>query len=290
VDPAEIAQLEAEMLLSLIKDRYHYDFTQYSKASIFRRIDQLRVSENLDHISELIPRILYDKSFFSSFVHSMSVTVTEMFRDPFIYKLIRDKVIPFLASFPKIKIWHAGCATGEEVYSMAIMLQEAGLYDRSLLYATDMNNHSLDIARKGIYPVDCMKKYTENYQQSEGQAVFSDYYRAKYSSVIMNDSLKENLVFSNHNLVHDQVFGEMQFILCRNVLIYFDHDLQARVFSLFDDSLCRQGILCLGTKESMHFSSIQSQYRVLGDREKIFQKKPTYSKLKLLYQSLKLMK
>jgi len=268
-----IKQLEIETLLDVIKQRYRHDFTNYSKASIIRRIERMCVVENIKHISELIPRIIYDESFFARFIKDLTVTVTEMFRDPMVYMVLREKVLPFLATFPRIKIWHAGCATGEEVYSMAILLHEAGLYDRTKIYATDINEDSLMVARKGIYHNDCIKTYTKNYQQAGGQNIFSDYYHAKYESAIFEKSLKKNILFTNHNLVHDQSFGEMQLVVCRNVLIYFNNDLKNQVLSLFKDSLCRRGMLCLGCKETLQFSTIADQFEHISKHERIYQKR-----------------
>lgn len=272
-DGKTIQQLEVDTLLEVIKLRYRYDFTHYSKASIIRRIERMCVFENVEHISELIPRILYDESFFARFIKDLTVTVTEMFRDPKVYIALREKVLPFLETFPRIKIWHAGCATGEEAYSMAILLHEAGLYDRSKIYATDINEDSLMVARNGIYPNDSIKIFTRNYQQAGGQSVFSNYYHAKYESAIFEESLKKNILFANHNLVHDQSFGEMQLIVCRNVLIYFNNDLKNRVLSLFKDSLCNRGILCLGIKENLQFSTIADQFERISKPERIFQKR-----------------
>lgn len=273
MDSIDIKRIEVDALLDVINKRYGYDFSQYSRASLLRRIEHRRILAGVEHISDLIPRIIHDPEELDKFICDLSVTVTEMFRDPHVYVALKKLIFPILATYPRVKIWHAGCATGEEVYSMAIFLKEAGLYNHVQIYATDFNNHSLDIARKGIYSYKFIKKYTENYQKSEGCQSFSDYYHAKYDHVIMDESLKENIIFSNHNLVHDNSFGEMNLILCRNVLIYFNKKLQDRVFRLFDEGISSQGFICLGTKESMDFSSLTDRYAVFSKDEKIYRKK-----------------
>ncbi|MBI9073667.1 MAG: protein-glutamate O-methyltransferase CheR [Melioribacteraceae bacterium] len=268
----EIEELEFKSLLDLIKECYGYDFGGYAKSSIKRRITQLTLSEGHQYISELIPKILYEKEFLDTFLKGMSVTVTEMFRDPWIWKTLREEVIPRLRIFPRLKIWHAGCATGQEVYSMAILLKEEGLLDHSQIYATDFNNSSLEIAQKGIYPLREMRKHTSNYIESGGKESFSDYYTVKYDAVKFNDKLKENIVFSNHNLVEDNSFGEMNLIICRNVLIYFKQNLQDRALNLFKESLSPRGFLLLGDKESIDFSIISNDFvSVSSKKHKIFQ-------------------
>jgi chemotaxis protein methyltransferase CheR len=202
----------------------------------------------------------------------MSVTVTDMFRDPDFFSQLRDKLFPVLRTYPFIKIWHAGCATGEEVYSLAIFLKEAGLYDRSQIYATDYNNHSLAVAQEGIYPLKRIPQYQENYSRAGGVSSFSDYYHACYGAAKMNEELKSNVIFANHNLVSDGVFGEMQLVVCRNVLIYFDQKLQDSVLGLLGDSLCRHGFLCLGSKESLRFSAVQKRFGALAPEQKIYKR------------------
>jgi chemotaxis protein methyltransferase CheR len=196
-----------------------------------------------------------------------------MFRDPSFYQAIRHSVVPQLRELPYLKIWHAGCSTGEEVYSMAIVLKEEGLYDRTQIYATDMNEVVLRQAREGIFSISHLKQYTTNYQKAGGQESFSDYYSAHYDHVVMDKSLKKRILFSDHNLATDGVFGEMNLIMCRNVLIYFDRDLQNRVFKLFRDSLCDGGYLCLGSKESIRLSTHSHVFNDIVKEEKIYQKK-----------------
>jgi chemotaxis protein methyltransferase CheR len=267
----DIETIEIELLLDTISRRYGYDFHNYSKASLKRRILNFTSKTEINKISELIPLLLYDKELFRSFLLSLSVTVTEMFRDPEVYVVLREQVLPFLKTYPFSKIWCAGCATGEEVYSIAILLKEAGLSERVQIYATDINDESLQKAQSGIYSTLQIQEYTRNYQLAGLTGSFSDYYFARYDSVIMDQSLKDNIVFANHNLVSDEVFGKMQLILCRNTLIYFNRDLQDRVLSLFRDSLVHKGFLCLGTKESLEFSSVKDDFHSIEKKAKVFQ-------------------
>jgi chemotaxis protein methyltransferase CheR len=268
-----IEDIELELLLEGIFRRYGYDFRHYSRASIKRRVKHFMAKSGQEKISEVTTLALYDSNFFQQLVLDFSVPVTEMFRDPEVYKSLRDKVIPVLATYPFIKIWHAGCASGEEVYSLAILLQEEGLYDRTTIYATDFNEVVLEKAKQGIYPLGDIKKDIDNYQRAGGKGSLAEYFEALYDSVIMTKSLKKNITFARHNLAIDQVFGEMHLILCRNVLIYFDKTLQARVHHLFNDSIIRGGFLCLGKKETLQFSEIYEQYKDIDKPGKIYQKK-----------------
>ncbi len=215
---------------------------------------------------------MHDEIFFDRFLKYMSVTVTEMFRDPDFYRAVREKVIPVLKTFPFVKIWHAGCATGEEVYSMAILLHEENFLDRARIYATDFNKHSLAAAEAGIYPEERMPNYIANYLAGGGSRDFSDYYSAGYGLAKMKDFLKERITFSYHNLVTDGVFGEMNFIACRNVMIYFDKVLQSRVLTLFTDSLRHGGFLCLGNRETLNFSNVKNHYQAADVKQKIYRK------------------
>lgn len=266
-------EIEINLLVDAIRQKYGYDFSRYAKASLTRRIKKGLSEARLKRISEMIPLIIYDRSFFNSFVHNLSINVTEMFRDPLFYRAFREKVIPYLRTYTFIRIWSAGASTGEEVYSLAIVLKEEGLYDKSLIYATDFNDVVLEKSKKGIYPAADIKKSTRNYQNAGGKESFGNYYHAEYDSVIFDRSLKENIVFANHNLVTDESFGEMNLILCRNVLIYFNRSLQNRVLKLFSNSLCHNGFLCLGTKESIEFSSIAGAFMPVVKKQKIYQKK-----------------
>lgn len=269
----EIENLEVDLLSEAIFRRYGYDFRHYSRASLKRRVRHFLSKTDFGKVSEAIPQLIYDRTFFESLLYTISITVTGMFRDASVYKAIRKKIVPFLKTYPFFKIWNAGCATGQEVYSIAIMLKEEGLYDRAQIYATDFNDDALKKAKKGIYPADCVKEYTGNYQRAGGKESFSKYYHSKYGSVIINRRLRKNITFANHNLASDAVFGEMQLIMCRNVLIYFDQPLQNRVLKLFHDGLAHGGFLCLGSKESIRFSEFQDQFRVVDEKCRIYQKR-----------------
>lgn len=265
--------LEYKGLLESIRFVYGYDFTEYSEASVRRRIDNFMNNRKIREMETLKNLILGDERLFEEFIQEISVTVTEMFRDPVFYKSLREQVMKRLATYPFIKVWIAGCATGEEVYSMAIVLKEAGLLQRSIIYATDINQRSLVIAKDGVYSAQHMKLYTGNYQQSGATGSFSEYYTAKYNAVMFDKSLKQNIVFASHNLVTDKAFNEFQLIMCRNVMIYFNQALQNKVINLFYESLCVFGYLCLGNKESLLFSDKQKKFEDIDRREKIFMKK-----------------
>lgn len=270
----EIGQIryeEVELLLSDLDARYGYDFTAYSKASLHRRIQRIYMLDKFPSFAEFRYRLQTDPSYFRRFVEEITVNVTEMLRDPSFYRTLRTAIIPVLATYPFIRVWHAGCSTGEEVYSMAILLREAGVLHKSLLYGTDINPLVIEKARKGIFPVAQMQKYSENYIQSGGVRDFSSYYTANYHLAKFDSSLTAKTIFSTHNLVSDFSFNEFQLILCRNTLIYFDRELQAKVFRLFDDSLENFGYLGLGSKESLRFSPIVNRYRQVG-KEKIWRK------------------
>jgi len=258
--------------LESIHLHYGYDFRDYADASVKRRITHFMSGRNIDALDELKAHILKDESVFVEFVQELSVTVTEMFRDPEFYKSLREKVIHRLATYPSIRIWIAGCATGQEVYSIAILLKEAGLLDRSIIYATDINQRSLLTAKEGMYGLENMKAYTENYLAAGGNGSFSDYYVAKYNSARFDPALKKNVVFSAHNLAADQSFNEFQLIICRNVLMYFNQNLQDKVVNLFYESLCPLGFLGLGDKESLLFSSKKTFFEVTDRKYKIYMK------------------
>ena len=271
METVDIEQIEVNLLVEAIYQRYGYDFRQYSQASIKRRVLHHLAKTGFQTISDLIPKTLHDEAAFTSLFFDLSVAVTEMFRDPWFYLALRTKVIPFLKTFPFINVWHAGCATGEEVYSLAILLKEEGLYDRARIYATDFNDAVLEKAKARIYPLERIKEYSLNYQKAGGQESLADYYRAQYQSIIIDASLQDNITFANHNLATDGVFSEMHLILCRNVLIYFDRTLQNRVLSNFRDSLCYNGFLCLGSKETIRFSNVKEDFVEFAAKEKIYQ-------------------
>lgn len=272
-DIAADEQLEIELLLEAIHRKYGYDFRQYSQAHTRRRLEHRLHLENMGKFSEMISRVIYEEEFFTQILLDLSINTTEMFRDPWFYKRIREVVIPHLRTYPFLKIWHAGCSAGQEVYSMRILLEEEGLKGRCQVYATDFNDRILAKAKDGIYPMDLVREYSSNYLKAGGTGSLSEYYVAEYNNVVMKRFLKEQVLFSSHNLATDGVFGEMHMICCRNVLIYFNRDLQNRVLELFYDSLCPGGFLCLGTKESMKFSSVADNFEVVCGKEKIFRKK-----------------
>lgn len=269
----KVEDVEVQLLIEGIYQRYGYDFRDYSRAHMKRRILHRLGKENLNSVSRLQEKVLHDQAFFKSVLPEFSINVTEMFRDPEFFLFFRERVVPYLATLPQIKIWHAGCASGEEVYSMAILLKEAGLYDKAVIYGTDFNDKILKVAAEGEYPIGAMSQYTKNYMLSGGTRTLNDYYEAKYDHVLMDKSLRENVSFLNHNLVTDEVFGEMDLILCRNVLIYFNRDLQNRVLKLFEQSLSNKGILCLGTKETIDYSEVSGGFTALAPQLKVYKKK-----------------
>jgi chemotaxis protein methyltransferase CheR len=269
----DTSELDILLLLEAIYQKYGYDFRQYSEAHIRRRIINKMSMSQLTEISQMQTKVQNDETFAFELLQELSITVTEMFRDPIFYRSLRENVLPILKTYPFIKIWHAGCATGEEAYSMAIILQEEGLYDRTTIYATDFNQEALNKAKQGIFSNKMIKEYTVNYQLSGGKESLSDYYTSNYGNVIVNQSLKKNIVWANHNLVTDSVFAEVHLILCRNVLIYFDKNLQNKVHKLFHYSLINGGILCLGSKESLHFTEYNEEYKEIDKKQKIFKKK-----------------
>lgn len=268
----ENEKIEFDLILQAIYQKYGYDFRDYAKASIRRRLRYRLSQSNLKTISEMQHKLLNDKKFFDRLLLDLTINVTEMFRDPSFFKLLREIVIFELKKQPFIKVWHAGCSSGEEIYSTAILLKENGMYESSLIYATDTNELVLDKAKSGIFPIEKMKDFTVNYRKAGGLASFADYYTARYDNAIMDNSLKKNIVFSNHNLVTDSVFGEMDLIMCRNVLIYFNRELQDRVFRLFRDSLRPGGFLCLGSKETVRFSSLSENFENAIENEKIYRR------------------
>ena len=266
-------EVKIRVLLEAFYHKYGYDFRQYSEAHVKRRIFNRMILLGIKDISELQIKVLKEESFASILLKDLSINVTEMFRDPGFYRSLREKVIPVLKTYPFIKIWHAGCSTGEEAYSVAILLQEEGLFERTTIYATDFNQQVLNSAKDGIFSNRLMKEYTTNYQLSGGKESFSNYYTSDDENVIMKQSLKDKIVWANHNLVTDSVFAEVNMILCRNVLIYFDRRLQNNVQKLFHNSLINGGILCLGTKESLRFTDFKDEYTVLDEKQRIFKKK-----------------
>ena len=249
-----------ETLLADVLEVYGYDFTGYSRASLKRRIIRLYELDGFVSFAEYRYKIRTESGYFKRFMEQVTINVTEMFRDPEFYKVLRNDILPRLGTYPFIRIWIAGCSTGEEAYSVAIFLKELNLLHKSLIYATDINATVLENASQAIIPMGKIKMYTENYIAAGGSEQFSDYYSANYSLGKLKDDLKSNIIFSTHNLVSDHSFNEFQLILCRNVLIYFDRPLQSKVFGLFDSSLEKFGYLALGTKETLDFSSVARKF------------------------------
>jgi chemotaxis protein methyltransferase CheR len=270
-DP-EVERIEIALLLEGVYRQYGFDFRSYAYSSIRRRIWKRIQAERVPTVSALQERVLHDRRVMERLLVDLSVNVTAMFRDPEFYLVFRQMVVPLLRTYPFVRVWHAGCATGEEAYSMAILLEEEGLYERTRIYATDINEVVLQRAKEGIFPLERMQEYTQNYLRAGGTRSFSEYYTAKYDSAAISRSLLRHIVFSQHNLATDRSFAEFQVILCRNVLIYFDKQLQARVLNLFYESLVMFGVLALGSKETLKFSPYESCFEQLDGREKVYRK------------------
>ena len=271
LEPSIVHDDELDILMIQIKEIYGYDFTNYSRASLKRRVNRLCQRDGFGSFAQLHYNVMSGATYMKHFIEEITVNVTEMFRDPLFFKELRENVLPQLGTYPVIRIWIAGCSTGEEAYSLAIILKELNLYHKALIYATDINLKVLEQARSGIFPLQYMKNYTENYRLSGGMASFSDYYSANYDKAIFSKELRERIILSSHNLVSDGSFNSFQLIICRNVLIYFDKILQNRVFRLFNDSLENFGYLALGSKETLRFSEISEGYTKL-DNQKIWKK------------------
>lgn len=265
--------IEIQLLFEGVFKKYGYDFRDYGRAHTKRRIFHRLAISDIDNISALQHKVLHDDTFFRQFLQDLSINTTEMFRDPDFFNEIRNNVAPILKTYPFFKVWHAACSSGEEVYSMAIILKEESLYDRSQIYATDFNPVILEKAQEAIYPAGNMKEYTRNYIKAGGKLSFGDYYNAKYDSAIISQDLKKNVVFSGHNLVTDSSFGDMHLVMCRNTLIYFNKTLQDKVIKLFYDSLVPGGFLCLGSKENILFSKHRDLFEPFNQKLKIFRKK-----------------
>lgn len=267
-----LEELEIELLLEGIYRQYGCDFRNYSFSSIQRRIWHRIKTEKLESITALLNRVLHDPLMMEKLYLDFSINVTEMFRDPTFFRSIRQKVLPQLRDLPSIRIWHAGCSTGEEAFSMAILLHEEGLLDKTRIYATDMNNQVLKQAKKGCFPLQKMKGYTSNYVHSDGINDFSEYYFVWENQAVFNPALSKNIVFAQHNLVTDGSFNEFHLIVCRNVLIYFNRELQSRVHQLFLDSLAFNGFLALGNREGLSFPSNELCYQSFDDDERIYRR------------------
>jgi chemotaxis protein methyltransferase CheR len=270
--PIQLDDVQVEIILQDLLEIYGYDFMSYSRASLKRRIIRLISNDKFASFAEFRYKIRQDPEYLKRFIEQITVNVTEMFRDVSFYKTLRNDILPILATKPLIRIWHAGCSTGEEVFSMAIMLLEANLLQKSLLYATDINPAVLEKVRTGIFPIGQMKQYSENYILSGGRKDFSSYYTAQYDSAKFSERLGSRTILATHNLVSDRSFNEFQLILCRNVMIYFDKELQDKTLKLFDESLEVLGFLGLGSKETLKFSTVTPNYKQLENKEKIWRK------------------
>ncbi|NGM64732.1 CheR family methyltransferase [Sphingobacterium sp. SGR-19] len=262
---------ELQDIVELVGKVSGFNLMGYSKSSLKRRIQRVMDIEQMD-VVDLKNAIINVEGFHTYLMNEITVNVTEMFRDPLYYNALRSNVFPYLETFPRLKLWSAGCSTGEEVYSLAIMLTEAGLYNRSFIYGTDVNSIVLEVAKKAIYPLKNIKLYTANYNATGAFNSLSDYYTAMYDAAIIRTDIRKNILFSQHNLATDYVFNEFQFISCRNVLIYFDLELQNRIFHLFYESLSKFGFLCLGTKETLFHHEIMSKFKVINKKFNIYQK------------------
>lgn len=265
--------IEVKLLIDGIFLKYGVDFRQYAFASVRRRMELAVRRFEYDTLSELQSRVLNDAECFEALLKILTVPTTEMFRDPSYFAALREEVLPVLQTYPSFKIWVAGCSTGEEAHSIAILLHEEGLLERAIIYATDINAASLERAQSGLLPLEQLPLYTANYQKAGGKRAFSDYYQAAYGSAILDKGLRSRTVFSDHSLATDNVFAEVELVSCRNVLIYFTRELQERAFHLFHDALGRRGFLGLGSKETLRFSSLESAFEVVSSRDKIYRKK-----------------
>jgi chemotaxis protein methyltransferase CheR len=265
--------IELGLLIHAIYHLYHYDFREYAPASLRRRLKTAMIRFQCQTLSQLQDRVMHEPAVFSSLLDFLTVQVSEMFRDPDYFRALREHVVPLLRTYPSLKVWVAGCSAGEEAYSLAILLREEGLLGKSLIYATDINPHTLQKAAAGVYDADRIAGFTDNHHKSGARSSLSDYYTAAYGRAVFDKSLKEHIVFCDHSLATDSVFSEVQLVSCRNVLIYFNRTLQDRALRLFRDSLCRQGFLGIGSKESLRFSTQGEGFTDFAKEARIFQKR-----------------
>lgn len=268
-----IQAYETRLLLEMMQHHFGYDFRNYADASLKRQLQRCLSVFQCPYISSLIPRLLHEQHFLEHLVHELTVGVTSMFRDPTLYHVLRNQVLPDLMTYPFLNVWTAGCSTGEEVYSMAIFLQEAGLYDRARIYATDLDNRAILVAQKGIYPASKSDEYSNHYAQAGGSRTLADYYTIKNNQIHIDPTLRKNMVFATHNLATDSPFADMHLIFCRNVLIYFAPPLQDRALTVFRESLVRGGIFCLGSQEFLPSSDETKHFAVVSKEERVFQKR-----------------
>jgi chemotaxis protein methyltransferase CheR len=265
--------IEFQLLVEAIYHLYHYDFRGYAAASLRRRLKGALGRFHCESVSQLQDRVMHEPKVFAALLDHLTVQVSEMFRDPTHFRALREQVVPLLRTYPSLKVWVAGCSSGEEAYSLAILLREEGLLSRTLIYATDINPHTLGRAEAGIYSIDRIPGFTINHRESGGTSSLSDYYTAAYGRAILDKSLRERIVFSDHSLATDSVFAEVHLVSCRNVLIYFNRELQDRALGLFRDSLCRNGFLGIGSKESLRFTSVAGAFQAFVAKERIYQKR-----------------
>lgn len=264
--------IELELFRQALQLRHGYDFSGYAPASFKRRVLALQTAVGAPTLSRLTERLLHEDGFVREVIAKLSVPVSEMFRDPRFFRQLREEVMPLLATWPVINVWQAGCAHGEEVYSLAIVLRECGLYERSHIFATDFSDEALAAAEEGIYPLHEARRYSDNYLKAGGTGSLSDWFTARYHRIKLDAALRERVTFANHNLVSDGVFGEMQLIVCRNVLIYFGDELQDRALCLFRDSLVRGGFLGLGSKETLAYSAVAPDFQRLDPESQIYRR------------------
>lgn len=264
--------LELGLLLDAIYQKYHYDFRSYAEASLRRRVKAALTHFRCATVSRLQERVVHEPQIFTELLHYLTVQVSDLFRDPPYFRAIREKVVPYLRTYPSLKMWVAGCATGEEAYSLAILLAEEGMLERTLIYATDINPESLRKAQEGIYDLERLTRFSQNYLAAGGRGSLSDYYTARYSSAMLDRSLKRAILFSDHSLATDSAFAEVEFVSCRNVLIYFERELQDRAVGLLRDSLRRKGFLGLGSKETLRFSSHVAAFSEFSVEDRLYQR------------------
>jgi chemotaxis protein methyltransferase CheR len=267
-----VTDLEIRLLLEAVYQTYHYDFRHYAPASLKRRLLQAMTQMGCDSLSALQAKILHDQSVFPRLLEYLTIQVSELFRDPEFFLAVRRHVVPILATYPSLKLWIAGCSTGEEAYSFAILLAEEGLLERTLIYATDINDESLRRAQAGLYPLERLRQFTLNHRAAGGRSSLSDYYHAAHDAAVMAPELRRHITFADHSLATDNIFSEVQLISCRNVLIYFDHELRDRALLLFAEALCPRGFLCLGSKESVRFSARAERFADLCSAERIYRR------------------
>jgi chemotaxis protein methyltransferase CheR len=270
---ASIIELELRQIIDAIYEKYHYDFRAYAIASLKRRLALAATRFGCQSLPELQQRVLLDPAAFTSLLNYLTIPVSELFRDPEAFRMLREKVVPLLRTYPSLKVWIAGCSTGEEAYSLAILLREEGLLERTLIYATDINGQSLQQAAAGVYDAQRIPGFTESHRRSGAPTSLSDYYTAAYGRAVFDQSLRNHIVFADHSLATDSVFAEVQLVLCRNVLIYFNRELQDRALGLFHEALCHRGFLSIGAKESIRFSAHAAGFEVINAEHRIFRKR-----------------